>query len=162
MSISHFLLYLEKQIVSNSYISKVKAALVMYEDMLSMNSTSLTQHVLRILDGVKNLAVNRKSPVQKAPRLSLSTIKKMITKVISPHVTRPERVDAVKLRTVFRITVVYYTFCRYNCFSTLRAENFLDNGTEIEVFFPEQRMTPSIEETLPRWFKITLRFARCS
>ena len=81
---------------------------------------------------------------------------------ISPHVTRPERVDAVKLRTVFRITVVYYTFCHYNCFSTLRAENFLDNGTEIEVFFPEQRMTPSIEETLPRWFKITLRFARCS
>ena len=63
VSVSHFLLYLEKQIVSNSYISKVKAALVMYEDMLRMNSTSLTQHVLRILDRVKNLAVNRKSPV---------------------------------------------------------------------------------------------------
>ena len=57
-------LYLEKREVTDSYISKVKAALIMYEQMLN-KTTAFTKPVDRILDGVKNLAVSRKPPVSK-------------------------------------------------------------------------------------------------
>ena len=138
-NVSHFLLYLEKHSVTDSYISKVKAALTMYEEMLNVHTTAFTKPVTRILDGVKNLAISRKAPVKKAARLSLHTIRKMVERVIIPYVSTPERAEAKQLRTVFRVTVVYYTFCRFNCFSTLRAENFLDRGSEIEVFFPRAK-----------------------
>ena len=63
-NVSHFLLYLEMREVTDSYISKVKAALMMYEQMLN-KTTAFTKPVDRILDGVKNLAVSRKPPVRK-------------------------------------------------------------------------------------------------
>ena len=92
-----------------------------------------------ILDGVKNLAILRKAPVKKAARLSLDTIRKKMERVIIPYVSTPERAEAKQLRTVFRVTLVYYKFCRFNCFSKLRVENFLSRGTEIEVFFPQAK-----------------------
>ena len=73
--------------------------------------------------------------MKKAAMSSLDTIRKMVERVIIPYVLMLERAEAKQLRTVFRVTVVYYTFSRFNCFSTLRAENFLDRGSEIEVFF---------------------------
>ena len=83
-NVSHFLLYLEKHSVTDSYISKVKAALTMYEEMLNVHTTAFTKPVTRILDGVKNLAISRKAPVKKAARLSLHTIRKMVERVIIP------------------------------------------------------------------------------
>ena len=134
-SVTHFLLHLEKKSVSNSYISKVKPALCMYEQITNTEPTAFSKPVIRILDGIKNLAATRKTPVKKAPRLSLEIIKKMVEKVITPFVTNPERVNAKNLRTVFRITIIYFTVCRFNCFSTLKAENFKDQGDEIEIQF---------------------------
>ena len=59
---------------------------------------------------MKNLAVFRKPPVKKAPKLSLDDIKRMVEKVIMPHVLRPERAEAKDLRAIFKVTVVNY--CR--------------------------------------------------
>ena len=60
-NVSHFLLYLEKNSVTDSYISKVKAALTMYEEWLNIQTTAFMKPVTRILDGVKNLAISRKA-----------------------------------------------------------------------------------------------------
>jgi len=141
-SVSHFLLHLEKNQVTDSYICKVKPALSMYEQIINSDSTAFTKPVIRILDGVKNLAVSRKLPVKKAPRLNLDIIKKMVEKVIIPYVPNPERVNGKDLRTVFRVTVIYFTFCRFNCFSSLKAENFHDNGTDIDVYFTRAKNDP--------------------
>ena len=34
---------------------------------------------------------------------------------------------------------MYYTFCRFNCFASLRAEHFQDNGNDIEIHFPRAK-----------------------
>ena len=75
---SHFLSYLEKNSLTDSYISKVKAALKIYDKMLNIQMTAFTKPVTWILDGVKNLAILKKDQVKKAARLSLDTIRKMV------------------------------------------------------------------------------------
>ena len=127
----------------------------MYEQIINSDSTALTTPVNRILDGVRNLVVSKESQVKKAPRLNLDIVKKMVEKVIIPYVSNPERVNAKDLRTVFRVTVIYFTFCRFNCFSSLKAENFHDNGTE-------SRMIQSTKVILQKWFKMVPSFVQCS
>ena len=138
-NVTHFLLYLEKNEVTFSYILKVKAAISLYEQMKNMKETVFTPNVCRMLDGVKNLAVNRKPPVKKAPKLQLDSLKKMTEKVIIPFASKPERAKAIDVRTVFRAMVMYFTFCRFNCFNSLQADSFSDEGDSIEVFFPRAK-----------------------
>ena len=90
-----------------------------------------TNTVCILLEGVKNLTLERKNPVQKAPRLPLETLKKMVASVILPFVSCLEMVNAVDLCTVFRVVIEYFTFCRFNCFSHLEAADFTDNGQDI-------------------------------
>jgi len=134
-SVKHFILYLEKNAVTESYINKVKPAINLLEDLVNPGKTVFTKGVCRILDGVKNLTLERKTQVVKAPRLALETIKKMVNKVVIPCVQCPDKVNAINLRTVFRIVIVYFTFCRFDCFAHLEAADFTDNGEEIEINF---------------------------
>ena len=134
-NVTHFILYLEQHSVTESYINKVKPAINLLEDLVNEGNSVFTNTVCRLLDGVKNLTLERKNPVQKAPRLPLKTLKKMVATVILPFVSCPEMVDAVDLRTVFRVVIEYFTFCRFNCFSHLEAADFTDNGQDIEICF---------------------------
>ena len=87
-------LYLEKREVTDSYISKVKAALMMYEQMLNKNYLTCRQ----------NLTTAGEEFIELYPGNRLfDDIKRMVEKVIMPHVSRPERAEAKDLRAVFRL-----------------------------------------------------------
>ena len=102
-SVKHFILYLEKNAVTKLYINKVKPAINLLENLVNLGKTVFTKGVCRILGRVKNLTLERKTQVVNAPRLALETIKKMVNKVVIPCVQCPDKVNAINLRTVFRI-----------------------------------------------------------
>ena len=77
-NVTHFILHLE---------NKFKPAINLLEDLVNEGNSVFTNTVCRLLDGVKNLTLERKNPVQKVPRLPLKTMKKMVATVILPFVS---------------------------------------------------------------------------
>jgi hypothetical protein len=54
----------------------------------------------------------------------------------TPSVKNKESSDLVLLRTYVRDVIIYFTFCRLNCYSKLRAMDLEDNGDSIVIRFP--------------------------
>jgi hypothetical protein len=54
---------------------------------------------------------------------------------LAPHWEKGEKLNWHKLRTIFRVVVVKYTFCRFNCFNRLKASDFTDTRDGIKIRF---------------------------
>jgi hypothetical protein len=47
--------------------------------------------------------------------------------------------DPVRMRTFVRAVVIYFTFCRFNCYNKLRAQDFEDMGDSIKITFQSSK-----------------------
>ena len=58
-------------------------------------------------------------------------------------VSCPELVNAVHLRTVFRVVIEYFTFCRFNRFSHLDSSSINLNTVELNTLRGQGRTPPA-------------------
>ena len=78
---------------------------------------------------MKRCTAERKPVVNKAALLPTNILRLLFVKVLGGmRCTDKSKIDPTDLRTLTRITMVYYTFCRFNCFHQLQAGDFEDRG----------------------------------
>ena len=120
-------------------ICQVKPALTMAEQLGRGMAGAWTERVDRYWEGAKRVAVGRRQPVKKAGEVSVELLKRMVQEVAEPAYGNAKEVNVIKLRTVFRVTIIYFTFCRGSDLQHLQARHFKRIGEDIEVTFPKSK-----------------------
>jgi hypothetical protein len=87
------------------------------------------------LVAAKRRAAEAKPAVKKAGVLPTDILFKLHEKYYLTNLENAATIDPVMLRTFVRAVIVYFTFCRYNCYNKLRAMDLEDNGNSITVTF---------------------------
>ena len=80
------------------------------------------------------LATKRK-PVRKAHVFSVGVLNKLIEKLVNPHAADPWKINPSDFRGIVRVTVYYYTFCRYADFNILTDKDVQDCGDHLKIYF---------------------------
>ena len=118
-----FVIKLEADNAPLSFIATVKPAIDFLEQSLD-KATSFTPSVLLLLEGARRRAEQRRPPRQKAPTVTRSDVATVLRHHYLPHAADPRAINKVRLRTIFRMVLVYHTACRLDCFSRLMARDF--------------------------------------
>jgi hypothetical protein len=132
-SVIHYLAELNQQKVSYAVLCQVKPALVMMEEMYIGKSTAFTARADRMMEGAKRIAAERREPVNKAAEVTLDLLKRAVEQYITPHSENIHRADVYKLRTIYRLVVEYFTFCRFSDFNKLQARHISRVGNNVEI-----------------------------
>jgi len=134
-AVLHFVIMLDKGKESMSTICQVRPALDLVEKMTGVTTTAFTPTVIMFLKAAKRRAAADKPPVKKAGVLPDDILFRLYPVCMEPHLQELKKADPVRLRTFVGCVIVYFTFCRFNCLSKLRAMDFEDNGTSIQITF---------------------------
>jgi hypothetical protein len=132
----HFVIQLDKDKTTLAVLGQVSPALSLVEKLSGCQATAMTATVATFLSAAKRRAAVDKPIVKKAGILPDNTLHRLLPVCFTPHAEGLLQADPVLLRTFVRATVVYFTFCRFNCYSKLRAMDLEDNGYSILVTFP--------------------------
>ena len=122
-SVVHFILSMEFEKVGFPYITKIKPALSLHYS-LKNGGKIFTEYVENMLRGAKKLAAERKPLTKKPEPFPLMVLKSLVAIYILPFETDIMRINAEAFRSIFRAVIMYFTFCRFNCFKKLKEENF--------------------------------------
>ena len=155
-SVTHFLLSLAKSETCFSYVCKIKPALKFLADSMD-KELIFSDHMTRLLTGLKRRAAKNRLPAKKAPILPLDTLKFLVKQEIIPFKDNPHMINKVVFRTLFRTMIEYFLHCRFNCFSKLEAQHFLCYEEEIS---QAEKTTNSIiprHQILSRTERISVR-----
>ena len=133
--VTHFLLSTAKSDPCFSYVCKIKPALKFLADSMDKKLV-FSDHMIRLLTGLKRRAAKKRLPAKKAPILPLDTLKSLVKQEIIPFRNNPHMINKVVFRTIFRTMIEYFLHCRFNCFSKLEAQHFLCYDEKISVIFP--------------------------
>jgi hypothetical protein len=106
------------------------------EKLAWKQGSSFTDTVDIVLNAAKRRAAESKPIAQKAGQLPEDTLQRLYPVHYLPHLRGDKMADPVMLRTFVRTIVVYFTFCRFSCYSRLRAMGFEDTGNSILITFP--------------------------
>jgi hypothetical protein len=117
----HFVVQMDKDGASLATLSQIKPALALVEKLAGKQGRSFTNTVDVMLNAAKRRAAESKPVVQKAGRLPDNTLQRLYPVHYLPHLREDKMADPVMLRTFVRTIVVYLTFCRFSCYSRLRA-----------------------------------------
>lgn len=123
------------------YINMIKPAIdLLLNSQARESKVIFTQPVIRFLSGLKRHLSSTKPEVSKMKTLSANDILLIFNASIEPFLAEPTTIPLVNIRTMFRISVIFYTFCRFHDFNQLRARHFrlLPSG-DIMVFFPSAK-----------------------
>ena len=132
----HYIAQLEKDKVGLSFFSKLMPALKLHTEMLGLDfSIKNDAYVLRLIEAAKRSAAERKKPTKKAKPISVEILTSLIKKYISPYVDNVEYIQASAFRSIYRATIQYFSFCRFDCFNRLLARDVKDLGDCIELTF---------------------------
>jgi len=131
-SVLHFVIQLDSEKATFATMCQVKPALTLVEKMTGKPKSSFSDMVEVFLSAAKRRAASEKPTVKKAGILPENVIQLLSEK----YFTGRKSDDPVMLRTFVRCIVVYFTFCRFSCYSKLRAMDLEDNGTSIVINFP--------------------------
>ena len=134
-SVLHYVIQLDKDKASMGTLCQVKPALTLLEQLSGSGKSAWTDIVNIFLVAAKRRAAIVKPTVKKAGILPDDTLFRLHPECFMPHEQKQKGADPVKLRTFVRAIVVYFTFCRFNCYSKLRAEDFEDLGDSIQITF---------------------------
>ncbi len=134
-AVIHYLAELTKQQVSHVVLCQVKLALVMMEEMYSEKSTAFTARADRMMEGAKRIAAERRESVKKSTAVDLELLKSAVERYITPHSENIYRIDVYKFRTIYRLVVEYFTFCRFSDYNKLQARHMIKVGNNMEVVF---------------------------
>lgn len=135
----HFVIQLDKDGATMSSLCQVKPALSLVEKLSGHKESSFTDMVDTMLNAAKRRAAETKPAVMKAGVLPEDVLQRLFPVHYSPHVENTGNADPVMLRTFVRSIVVYFTFCRFNCYSRLRAMDIEDDGQSIQINFPSAK-----------------------
>jgi hypothetical protein len=135
-AVLHYILELNNNNCSYGQICQVKPALRVLEQLRGVKDSAFTEMVDIFLNAARRRAAEARPPVQKAEQLPMDILQRMHDKVMSGYIVGDKTsVDPVNLRTLVRVFVVYFTFCRFNCFQQLTAQDFEDCGDSIKISF---------------------------
>ena len=134
-AILHFVIQSVKDKVSFVTIGHIMPVLTLLEKLSGRQLTSFTEMVDVFLTAAKRRAATVKSAVKKVGILPSNIISVLSHKYFMGEKSG----DPVMLQTFVRSVVVYFTFCRFNCYSKLRAMDLGDNGNTITVRFPSAK-----------------------
>jgi hypothetical protein len=134
-SLVHFVLDLEKTGPSLAAVGQIKPALTLLEKMRGRPISAFTHTVDMYLEAAKRRAADRRPPAVKAPELPADTWEQLVDKHVRPIWEGQKKADWIALRTILRVTVVKFTFCRFDCYDRLRANDFEDKEDGIKITF---------------------------
>lgn len=134
-AVLHYVIQLDKDKTSMAMLGQLKPALTLLEELSGTEGTAWTSMVNVFLVSAKRRAAEDKPIVKKAGVLPDDTLFRMYPSCFQCHEDGLKTADPVKLRTYVRAVVVFFTFCRFSCFTKLRAEDFEDLGDSIQINF---------------------------
>ncbi len=123
-SILHYLTHLHKNNVTVAVVNQVRSALSLMIEMYGGDTSVFTQRVDRSISAVKRLAAKKKLPVQKAGEVALQDLKDMVDRVVVPFKHSVTEIHPVRFRTVIRLVIIYFTFCRLSDYLELKAKTY--------------------------------------
>jgi hypothetical protein len=92
-----------------------------------------------MLSAAKRRAAETNRITKKACKLPNDILHMLYPVCFLPAVKDRNSTDLVKLRTFVQDTVIYFSFCRFNCYSKLCAMDFEDDGDSIRITFPSAK-----------------------
>lgn len=135
-AVLHWVLHLNSKNAALSTLCNVKPALVLVEKLTGSKESAFTSLVDTLLNAAKRGAAERRPAIKKAPVLPTDMLQKMYFHVLGGfRCDNLSKLDLSNLRTLTRITVVYYTFCRLNCYNNLQARDFEEKDGSIMITF---------------------------
>ena len=138
-AILHFVIQADKDRASMATLCQIKPALMLVEQLAGKEGSAWTEIVNTFLVAAKRRAAIEKPAVKKAGILPDDTLFQLQPVCFQPHLMNTASADPVMLRTFVRAVVVYFTFCRFSCYSKLRAQDFEDLGDSIQITFQSSK-----------------------
>jgi hypothetical protein len=131
----HYVIQLDNDGSSMVMLCQVKPALQLVEKLSGKKISTWTELVDIFMVAAKRRAASTKPAVKKAGILPSDTLHRLHVVCFTPHMMDNKMADPVLLRTYVRSVVIYFTFCRFNCYSKLRAQDLEDKGESIQITF---------------------------
>jgi hypothetical protein len=119
-----FVVQMDKDGATLATLSQIKPTLSLVEKLTGKQGSSFTDMVDILLNAAKRRAAESKPAIQKAGRLPEDTLQRLYPVHYLPHLRGDKMADPVMLRTFVRTIVVYFTCCRFSCYSRLGAMDF--------------------------------------
>jgi hypothetical protein len=105
------------------------------QEMYNGKSTVFSPRVERFLEGAKR-AVATSSPVlKKAAQVDMEMLIELVKLHITDKTERGERLDLYKLRVVFRLVIICFTFCRLSDYRQLQASHVQIDTDKVQILF---------------------------
>jgi hypothetical protein len=139
MAILHFIIQMDKDRASMATLCQIKPALMFVEQLAGKEGSAWTEIVNTFLVSAKRRAAIEKPAVKKAGILPDDTLFWLQPVCFLPHLMKMDLADPVMLRTFVGAVVVYFTSCRFSCYSKLRAQDFEDLGDSIQITFQSSK-----------------------
>jgi hypothetical protein len=98
----------------------VRPPLSLMIEMYGGDTSVFTQRVDRWISAVKRLAAKKKLPVQKDGEVTLQDLKDMVDRVVIPFKHSILEIHPVRFRTVIRLVIIYFNFCRLSDYLELK------------------------------------------
>jgi hypothetical protein len=138
-AVVHYIVQLDKDKASLATLNQLKPALVLVEQLSGVQCSAFTDTADILLAAAKRRASESKPPTKKAGQLPDDILHQLFPVCMAPCLKHKISSDPVLLRTYVRDVIIYFTFCRFNCYSKLRAMDLEDNGDSIEITFPSAK-----------------------
>ena len=135
-SVIHYAAELNKDKATYSVMCQVKPALTLLEQLNKGKGEAFTDRAERMLEGALRMAATRREPIKKAGEIELEWLQDRVREEIWDKLEKGERVDAYRLRLVFRLAVEYFTLCRLADYQKIRAKHLELIPGGLAVTFP--------------------------
>jgi hypothetical protein len=98
------------------------------ESLSGVKKSAFSETVDIMLTAAKRQAAEFKPPLKKAGVLPDDVLHKLYLVCLQPFLEKKGELEPILLRTYVRDVIIYFTFCRFNCYSQLRAMDLEDDG----------------------------------
>ena len=123
-AVAHYIGHLNKNRVGLQFLTNVKPALQLIQDLKVTNGCALTPLVINLTKSSKRMAADRKPPTQKMDELSHDDMKRLMRVHIQPYLQNTNKIPVTTMRTMFRAIIEHFTLCRFHDFEHLKAHHF--------------------------------------
>jgi len=134
----HYVGDLVRQKVTLSVLLQVKPALDMYLQLQGQQG-QITDRVVLFLEAAQRQAAQHRQPAVKAPEIQLQLLRDMVDRFAAPAWGGTPAACPMLLRTVARVTVIYFTLCRGADYLTLQARHVEEHGEDLILTFPKTK-----------------------